>query len=132
MGGYGGNHCGEEVFYQGEECGRILRYSDSLMMFLLKAHRPAKFRERMEAVLALYAQAYDPSHPMVCFDEKSMQLLTDSRTPYPMKPGQPRRQDYEYRRGGTRNPPIASGHCLSDADMIFPRCCSPFRAKCPS
>ena len=57
----------------------------------------------MEAVLALYAQAYDPSHPMVCFDEKSMQLLTDSRTPYPMKPGQPRRQDYEYRRGGTRN-----------------------------
>lgn len=57
----------------------------------------------MEAVLALYAQPYDPLHPMVCFDEKSMQLLADSRTPYPMKPGQPRRQDYEYRREGTRN-----------------------------
>lgn len=32
----------------------------------------------MELVLALYAQPYDPSHPMVCFDEKSMQLLADN------------------------------------------------------
>jgi hypothetical protein len=57
----------------------------------------------MEAVLDLYAQPYDPAHPMVCFDEKSMQLLSDNRAPLPMKPGQPRRQDYEYRREGTRN-----------------------------
>lgn len=57
----------------------------------------------MEAVLALYQQPYDEKHPMVCFDEKSMQLLADSRLPQPMKRRQARRQDYEYRRAGTRN-----------------------------
>ena len=36
---------------------------------------------------------------MVCFDEKSYQLLADSRQGLPL---QPRRADYEYRRRGTR------------------------------
>ena len=40
---------------------------------------------------------------MVCFDETSTQLLADVREPPPPQPGRPRRQDYEYRRGGTRN-----------------------------
>ena len=40
---------------------------------------------------------------MVCFDETSTQLLSDVREPLPAQPGRPRRQDYEYRRGGTRN-----------------------------
>ena len=40
---------------------------------------------------------------MVCFDETSTQLLSDVRPPLPAQPGRPRRQDYEYRRGGTRN-----------------------------
>jgi hypothetical protein len=57
----------------------------------------------MEAVLQLYQQPYDPCRPMVCFDEKSYQLLADSRQPQAAKPGQPGRQDYEYRRCGTRN-----------------------------
>ena len=30
-------------------------------------------------------------------------MLADTRPPIPVQPGQPRRQDYEYRRGGTRN-----------------------------
>jgi hypothetical protein len=38
--------CERPVFHQGEECGRILEYSDTLMIFLLKAHRPEKYRER--------------------------------------------------------------------------------------
>ena len=33
----------------------------------------------------------------------STQLLADVREPLPAQPGRPRRQDYEYRRGGTRN-----------------------------
>ena len=33
----------------------------------------------------------------------STQLLSDVRPPLPAQPGRPRRQDYEYRRGGTRN-----------------------------
>lgn len=42
---------------------------------------------------------------MVCFDEKSLQLLADSasRPTRAVRPGHPRRQDYEYVRHGTRN-----------------------------
>ena len=57
----------------------------------------------MEDVLDLYAEPYDPDRPVVCFDETSTQLLADTRPPIPVQPGRPRRQDYEYRRGGTRN-----------------------------
>ena len=51
----------------------------------------------------LYAEPYDPQRPVVCFDETSTQLLADVREPLPAKPGRPRREDYEYQRGGTRN-----------------------------
>lgn len=34
------------VFYKGKECGRVREYSDTLLIVLLKAHRPEKFRER--------------------------------------------------------------------------------------
>jgi hypothetical protein len=34
----------EPVFYQGEICGHIRKYSDTLIMFLLKAYRP-QFRD---------------------------------------------------------------------------------------
>ena len=57
----------------------------------------------MEDVLDLYAEPYDPASPLVCFDESSSQLLADSRLSLPAAPGRPRRQDYEYVRGGTRN-----------------------------
>ena len=57
----------------------------------------------MEDVLDLYAEPYDSSRPVVCFDETSTQLLADVREPMPVQPGRPRRQDYEYRRAGTRN-----------------------------
>lgn len=62
-----------------------------------------KFRARMEAVLTLYQQPYDPNRPMICFDEKSIQLLDHSRSPLPLEVGKVQRQDYEYRRKGTRN-----------------------------
>ena len=57
----------------------------------------------MEDVLDLYAEPYDSSRPVVCFDETSTQLLADVREPLSVQPGRPRRQDYEYRRAGTRN-----------------------------
>ena len=57
----------------------------------------------MEDVLDLYAEPYDPERPVVCFDETSTQLLADIREPLPAKPGRLRREDYEYRREGTRN-----------------------------
>lgn len=36
------------VFYQGEECGGVREYSDTLMIFLLKAHRPERFRDNVK------------------------------------------------------------------------------------
>ena len=52
---------------------------------------------------ALYTEPYDPQRPVVCFDETSTQLLAETRAPMPPRPGRPQRQDYEYRREGTRN-----------------------------
>jgi len=57
----------------------------------------------MEDVLDLYAEPYDPKHPVVCFDEKPVQLLEETRLPRPVAPGQPALVDYEYRRKGTAN-----------------------------
>lgn len=36
------------VFYKGEECGGIQEYSDTLAIFLLKGHRPERYREKFE------------------------------------------------------------------------------------
>lgn len=36
------------VFHSGEKCGTIKEYSDTLAIFLLKAHKPEKYRERYE------------------------------------------------------------------------------------
>ena len=57
----------------------------------------------MEDVLDLYAERYDPERPVVCFDEPTTQSLADMTEPLPAKPGQPRREDCEYLRAGTRN-----------------------------
>jgi hypothetical protein len=56
----------------------------------------------MYALLELYARPLRRNEPVVCLDEKSAQLLSDSRAPLPMRPGSPTRQDYEYVRGVTR------------------------------
>ena len=57
----------------------------------------------MEEVLDVYTQPHDPEMPLVCLDECSKQLVSETRTPIPMKPGQPERVDYEYERNGTAN-----------------------------
>jgi hypothetical protein len=57
----------------------------------------------MEEVLHLSAAPYDPTRPVVCFDELPYQLVEDSRSPLPRAPGVPVRDDYEYVRRGTCN-----------------------------
>ena len=42
----------EPVFHQGEKCGTIRKYSDTLSIFLLKAHDPDKYRENSKLELA--------------------------------------------------------------------------------
>lgn len=58
---------------------------------------------RMEDVLDLYTKPHDEQYPMVCFDETSKQLISETRPVLPAIPGQPRRYDYEYERKGVCN-----------------------------
>jgi DDE superfamily endonuclease len=57
----------------------------------------------MEELLDLYQRPYDPRRPLVCLDEKPVQLLAEARPPLPPAPGRPARHDYEYVRRGTAN-----------------------------
>ncbi len=57
----------------------------------------------MEDVLAVYKRPHDPKRPLVCLDETSKQLISETRKPIPMKPGSPARYDYEYQRNGVAN-----------------------------
>lgn len=57
----------------------------------------------MEAILDLYAAAYDPARPVIGFDEFPYQLVAEKRLPLPLQSGKPARYDYEYRRMGTCN-----------------------------
>jgi hypothetical protein len=57
----------------------------------------------MEDVLEVYQRPHDPECPLVCLDETSKQLITETRVPIPAKPGHPARHDYEYERNGTAN-----------------------------
>jgi hypothetical protein len=63
----------------------------------------AEYRQRMENLLALYARPYNPKEPVICLDEKSKQLLAQTRKPIAAQPGTAAKEDYEYRRAGTRN-----------------------------
>lgn len=49
----------------------------------------------------VYQKPYDPDYPVICMDEKPYQLLGETREPIPLKPGNPLRVDYEYKRNGT-------------------------------
>lgn len=62
-----------------------------------------EYRKRMYHLLGLYARLEKKQEPVVCVDEKSLQILTHSRAPMPMRPGRPRKEDYEYERRGTVN-----------------------------
>lgn len=62
-----------------------------------------EYRLRMYDLLALYAQPLCIDEPVVCVDEKSLQLLAHSRAPLPMGPHAATKIDYEYMRKGTTN-----------------------------
>ncbi|UYJ42152.1 MAG: IS630 family transposase [Lachnospiraceae bacterium] len=60
-----------------------------------------EFIAHMEDVLDVYELPYDEKYPVVCMDEKTYQLLGESREPLPMIPGSDRKTDSEYVRNGT-------------------------------
>ncbi len=55
----------------------------------------------MEDVLAVYTRPHDSNRPLVCLDETSKQLTSETRAPMAMAPGRPARHDHEYKRNGT-------------------------------
>ncbi len=57
-------------------------------------HLTEEYRQRMYDLLDLYARLFRSREPVVCLDEKSKQLLKDSRAPLPIRPGTPVRLDY--------------------------------------
>jgi hypothetical protein len=57
----------------------------------------------MEDVLEVYHRPFDERRPLVCLDEVPVQLVGETRTPLPARPGEPARYDYEYVRNGTAN-----------------------------
>ena len=63
----------------------------------------AEYRQRMYDLLDLYALPLRAEQPVICVDEKSKQLIEESRAPLPMRAGMPARRDYEYVRAGTCN-----------------------------
>ncbi len=68
---------------------------------MIPPRKSAAFVWRMEEVLELYEEPYDPLRPVVCFDERPCQLLAEVREPLPMRPGRVERLDSEeYERRG--------------------------------
>ena len=55
----------------------------------------------MEDVLTVYALPYNINRPVVCMDEKPLQLLDHKRKSIPMGKRKPLREDSEYVRRGT-------------------------------
>ena len=62
-----------------------------------------EYRARMYNLLELYARPVSKAEPVICIDEKSLQLLGHGREALPMASHSPRKQDYEYKRHGTTN-----------------------------
>lgn len=60
-----------------------------------------EFVECMEDILRLYARPYRASEPIICLDERPVQLLDPARADVALRPGRLGRVDYEYVREGT-------------------------------
>ena len=68
------------------------------------AEKTPEYVERMEEVLDLYEKPLNPKEPVVCLDERPVQLLGEVRDPIlAEKPGTILKRDSEYVRCGTAN-----------------------------
>ena len=100
-----------------EEKGVVDRISLESIRMILQEHDLKPWRQQswciptldedfiaaMEDVLKVYQRPYNPSKPVVCLDEKPIQLLDHIRPPSGMTLGKTRKVDYEYERRGSCN-----------------------------
>ena len=73
------------------------------MAWVIPPEHDGEYVARMEDVLEVYQREYDGTAPVVCMDEKSVQLLKETRPSISAGAGRPERIDYEYERNGTAN-----------------------------
>lgn len=71
--------------------------------WVIPPEQNGEFVARMEDIIDLYCQSYDPKIPIVYMDEQSRQLIGETKQIIPAEPGKPERTDYEYERNGTAN-----------------------------
>lgn len=84
-------------------------------MWCIPDNLDEEYIERMEDVLDIYEKQHNSMEPVICLDEKPVQLLSDARTPITSRPGRVFRRDSEYVRRGTANvfcavEPLAGRH----------------------
>ncbi len=72
-------------------------------MWCIPPRQSSRFVYHMEDVLDVYHRPRDPRRPVVCLDEKPVQLLGEAREPLPCRPGDVAKRDHEYKRNGTAN-----------------------------
>lgn len=63
----------------------------------------ALFIARMELILWLYSQAYDPLFPVVCYDERPCFLIGEIVKGLEMKSGEVAKEHYAYQKNGSCN-----------------------------
>ena len=61
----------------------------------------ADFIARMEDILSLYSEPYDPQYPVICFDERPCFLIGEIVSPLSMQEGQVRKEHYAYEKNGS-------------------------------
>jgi len=72
-------------------------------MWCIPPEQDAAFVAAMEQVLTVYQRPYAPRFPVVNMDEQPIQLISHTRVPLPMRPGDTEKIDYEYTREGMCN-----------------------------
>ena len=85
--------------------GRVLRNNDLHPhldeYWCIPPEEDPEFVAKMEDILDIYEMPYDPRYPLWCVDEKPYQILGETREPLPMRPGDIKKVDSEYKRNGT-------------------------------
>lgn len=61
----------------------------------------AEFIERMERIIYLYNQPYDPAYPVICFDERPCFLIGDLIEPIALQTGVIPKEHYAYEKCGS-------------------------------
>jgi transposase len=72
-------------------------------MWCIPGELDDEYISRMEDILDLLEKPLDIANPVVCLDERPVQLLDDIRSVISYKPGRIAKRDSEYKRCGTAN-----------------------------